>query len=55
MSILLRMLRRVDAFLEDLYYTVFFLYDCAPVLHLINRIASFIGGLMEYIQKGRVE
>ena len=55
MSILLRMLRRVDSSLEDLYYTVFFLYDCAPLLHLINIIASFIGGLMEYIEKGRIE
>ena len=53
-SILLKMLHRVDSFLEDLYYTVFFLYDCAPVLHLINNIGGFIANLMEYIEKGRV-
>ena len=55
MSILLRMLRRVDSFLEDLHFWMWIYFDCIPVVDIINHIGFFIGDLMEYIKKGRVE
>lgn len=55
MSILLRMLRRVDSFLQDLHFEIWSSYYCFPVLDMITNIELFIGDLMEYIEKGRVE
>ena len=54
-NILLRMLHRVDSFLEDLHFEIWCFYYCAPVLHAIDRIGFFIADMMEYIEKGHVE
>ena len=54
-NILYRMLSRVDSFLEDLHFQIWCFYYCVPALDIINHIGFFIGDLMEYIEKGRIE
>ena len=55
MKLILRMLRRVDSFLDDLHFCMWVYFDCTAVLDIINNIGLFIRDLMEYIEKGRIE